>query len=147
MYRQSTPSWSAIRAVKPSYTPGQERNLLGSASMLLSFSTAVIFLSACPALMDPMFPSLLRSGSIDGNNAYEDNDGPTLSCIWATCSFSMSKATRLISIVFSSRPKTTRRYARRPHFCPLSIGVLRIHCGGPQEVRLPPRMVDQMRQR
>jgi len=59
MYRQSTPSWRAIRAVKPSYTPGQERNLFGSASMLRSFSTAVIFLSVCPALLDPILPSLL----------------------------------------------------------------------------------------
>lgn len=45
MYRQSTPSLSAIRAVKPSYTPGHAMNFSGSANMLLSFSTAVCSLS------------------------------------------------------------------------------------------------------
>src|SRR5690242_5002482 len=57
MYRQSTPSCSAMRAVKPSYTPGHAMNFSGSASIALNFSTAVIVLM--PLVIDPMFEGVL----------------------------------------------------------------------------------------
>ncbi|KAF1849492.1 uncharacterized protein K460DRAFT_365382, partial [Cucurbitaria berberidis CBS 394.84] len=55
MYRQSTPSLSAIRAVNPSYTPGHAMNFSGSASIFLNLSTAVGLLSPLCALVEPIF--------------------------------------------------------------------------------------------
>jgi hypothetical protein len=56
MYKQSTPSLSAICAVNPSYTPGHAMNLSGSANMFLNFWTAVTFFSPLLSETEPIFP-------------------------------------------------------------------------------------------
>ena len=56
MYRQSVPSCNAIRAVYPSYTPGQTMNFSGSDSMTRSFCTAVSGFT--PLTSDISIPSL-----------------------------------------------------------------------------------------
>jgi hypothetical protein len=54
MYKQSTPSCNAIRAVNPSYTPGHAMNLSGSASMFRSFWTADTGFEPLVVAMDPI---------------------------------------------------------------------------------------------